>query len=141
MASTSTTAQTTKNFGFAVINNIPNDYHSADLRNFFSQFIEKGGFDCFHFRHRPEKLQPSENVGLEVEANQKPELSSSSKRSFCCVVRLINDNANELIKMYHKQHWLDKKGESIPRLCLITKLTVRDFYGHQGNLKQVLVGW
>ena len=39
---------------YAIISNIPYSYHSSDLRNYFSQIIEAEGFDCFHFRHRPE---------------------------------------------------------------------------------------
>ena len=38
----------------AFINNIPHQYHSSDLRNYFSELIESNGFICFHFRHRPE---------------------------------------------------------------------------------------
>ncbi|XP_063875610.1 G patch domain-containing protein 3-like [Scylla paramamosain] len=37
-----------------VISNVPENFHSADLRNFFSEFIEKRAFNCFHFRHRPQ---------------------------------------------------------------------------------------
>ncbi|XP_019634690.1 PREDICTED: G patch domain-containing protein 3-like [Branchiostoma belcheri] len=44
----------TKKVVYGIVGNIPGHFHSADLRNFFSQFIESGGFDCFHFRHRPE---------------------------------------------------------------------------------------
>ncbi|XP_033113500.1 G patch domain-containing protein 3-like [Anneissia japonica] len=40
---------------YCVVSNIPCSFHSADLRNYFSQFIEGGNFDCFHFRHRPEQ--------------------------------------------------------------------------------------
>ncbi|MPC17253.1 G patch domain-containing protein 3 [Portunus trituberculatus] len=38
---------------YFIIANIPENFHSADLRNFFSEFIEKEAFNCFHFRHRP----------------------------------------------------------------------------------------
>ncbi|XP_036359763.1 G patch domain-containing protein 3 isoform X3 [Octopus sinensis] len=38
----------------AVVGNIPAKYHSKDLRNFFSSIVETDGFDCFHYRHRPE---------------------------------------------------------------------------------------
>lgn len=39
---------------FFVIGNIPGHFRSHNLRTFFSQFIEKRGFTCFHFKHRPE---------------------------------------------------------------------------------------
>ncbi|PIK51678.1 putative G patch domain-containing protein 3 [Apostichopus japonicus] len=40
---------------FALISNIPNSFHSQDLRNYFSQFVEERRFKCFHFRNRPEQ--------------------------------------------------------------------------------------
>ena len=40
---------------YAVIRNIPGFLHSKDLRRYFSSFTENGKFDCFHFRHRPER--------------------------------------------------------------------------------------
>ena len=42
----------------------------------------------------------------------------------CCVVKLSQPKMDELIKMYHKKHWLDKKGESIPALCFISRIKV-----------------
>ncbi|XP_056448864.1 G patch domain-containing protein 3 [Gadus chalcogrammus] len=45
---------------FFAVSNIPAIFRSADLRNYFSQFIESGGFQCFHYRHRPEVLWGSE---------------------------------------------------------------------------------
>ncbi|XP_033628485.1 G patch domain-containing protein 3-like isoform X1 [Asterias rubens] len=40
---------------YAAVSNIPIKLHSKHLRNYFSQFLEVGGFDCFHFKHRPER--------------------------------------------------------------------------------------
>ncbi|XP_062841485.1 G patch domain-containing protein 3 [Trichomycterus rosablanca] len=49
---------------YFVLNNIPVHFRSADLRNYFSQFIESGGFVCFHYRHRPEiRLKPAQTEG------------------------------------------------------------------------------
>ncbi|XP_075965379.1 G patch domain-containing protein 3 [Anarhichas minor] len=45
---------------YLAISNIPVALRSADLRNYFSQFIESGGFQCFHYRHRPEVLRETE---------------------------------------------------------------------------------
>lgn len=36
-----------------VVANIPEVFRTPDLRNYFSLFIEKEAFICFHFRHRP----------------------------------------------------------------------------------------
>ncbi len=44
----------------------------------------------------------------------------------CCVVQLSTSKMEELVKMYHRKHWLDKKGESMPALCHISKIKVAE---------------
>ncbi|KAK3582949.1 hypothetical protein CHS0354_019955 [Potamilus streckersoni] len=107
---------------YAIINNIPPDHHSSDLRNYFSQFIESRGFQCFHFRHRPE----AQRTGNETDVQQQTSSHSSFKRTTCCVIKLKDSKLKELIKMYHRKHWLDKKDESIPSLCSISKIRVQN---------------
>lgn len=119
---------------YAIINNIPVNYHSADLRNYFSQFIEEKGFECFHFRHRPVQVQ------TENEQNMPSYLScenpkTHNKRSTCCVIRLKVDNLRKLLKMYQRKHWVDKKGEIIRQICYISKIrepkdTSKDLKNH-----------
>ena len=46
-----------------IVRNIPSNFHSSDLRSFFSQLIEANGFDCFHYKHRPEIIQSYVSVG------------------------------------------------------------------------------
>jgi len=41
--------------GLVLVSNIPPDYHTADLRRFFSDYVEQEKLICFHYRHRPEK--------------------------------------------------------------------------------------
>lgn len=102
---------------YALIANIPSFYHSADLRNYFSQFIESRGFSCFHFRHRPE--------GAAAETRSDGgESRDRSPKTLCCVVRLKRDQLGKLVKMYHRRHWLDRKGETTAALCFISKLKV-----------------
>lgn len=126
---------------FAIINNIPHDYRSSDLRNFFSQFIETKGFKCFHFRHRPEVQlhKRKENVDSENSDQQK----TSSTNTCCCVVRVFEDRYEELFKMYHRKHWLDNNGESISKVCHISKVKIQNsddtssLYKTRGELKQI----
>ena len=47
-----------RNCSFVLIGNIPSALRSSDLRAFFSHLVEKRGFACFHFRHRPEHVAP-----------------------------------------------------------------------------------
>uniref|UniRef100_A0A3B1JVJ4 G patch domain containing 3 n=1 Tax=Astyanax mexicanus TaxID=7994 RepID=A0A3B1JVJ4_ASTMX len=76
---------------YYVVSNIPPGFRSADLRNYFSQFTESGGFRCFHYRHRPE-LRPS------------------PAGSCCCVVWVKAGEAERFIKMYAGNQWIDSKG-------------------------------
>ncbi|XP_050411445.1 G patch domain-containing protein 3 [Patella vulgata] len=107
----------------AVVNNIPPFYHSVDLRNFFSQFIESGRFDCFHFRHRPEKQKPSkvtqyENLHESVNKNE----SSSKTSTTCCVIRVKRHNLDDLLRLYNKANWLAKSGDSLASVCYISEI-------------------
>ena len=125
---------------YAFVANIPPFYHSADLRNYFSQFIEQRGFDCFHFRHRPEIIRSHQDVnacdddGKEASSSSgdtdRPSDKSSANmrrgKSLCCVVRLRHRKFAELVKMYHRKCWLDRRGESIRSLCYITKIKLSD---------------
>ncbi|KAK6190941.1 hypothetical protein SNE40_002701 [Patella caerulea] len=111
----------------AVVNNIPPFYHSVDLRNFFSQYIESGRFDCFHFRHRPEKQKPSKVTqcenGHEIESQSVNKNESSSKTSTtCCVIRVKRHNLDDLLRLYNKENWLAKSGESLASVCYISEI-------------------
>ena len=135
----------------AVVRNIPGDYHSSDLRNFFSQFLESGGFDCFHFRHRPEiQVFSTNEKSSHKDVSIQNTLSSTSfedrhgnsktcesgsdnltqKTTLCCVVRLLETKLEQLIRMYHRKHWLDRNGDSMRPLCIIHPVRV---HGHGTN--------
>ena len=103
---------------YAIINNIPVEYHSADLRNYFSQFIEEKGFECFHFRHRPEQVQAENEQN--VVANQSSE--TNNKRTTCCVIKLKTKQLQKFLKMYQRKHWVDKKGEIMRQMCYISRI-------------------
>ncbi|XP_074642547.1 G patch domain-containing protein 3-like [Tubulanus polymorphus] len=141
-------------FVYAVVRNIPKTYHTSDLRNYFSQFIESGGFDCFHFKHRPEKTSTysSENIPSSTttssssvdaantgacnnyqmynddSARQRKKTSGSDSlmKTYCCIVRMSPENLKRLLKMYNRKHWLDINGDSIASLCQISKIKVKD---------------
>ena len=105
---------------FAIIGNIPHNHHSSDLRNYFSQFIETEGFDCFHFRHRPELKKPTkETEHVSMQSSRGDPIKTS-----CCIVRVKETRMSELLKSYHRKHWLDRKGESLPTLCMVSKIRV-----------------
>ncbi|XP_072317111.1 G patch domain-containing protein 3 [Eucyclogobius newberryi] len=122
---------------YFAICNIPPVFRSADLRNYFSQFIESGAFKCFHFRHRPEVLKepekppnedseaPSRDTAAEPEQDPKsdPERRKAVK-SCCCVVSVHALHADRFIKMYSGNHWINSKGNWLKRRCVIKRIKV-----------------
>ncbi|XP_071496891.1 G patch domain-containing protein 3-like [Diadema antillarum] len=147
---------------YGIVANIPASFHSSDLRNYFSQFIEAKAFKCFHFRHRPETkilekdAETSSDLLVENGPNQrnKPDSAPASPRSsrlqtadgkhgtppeasgkeqkapaprtFCCIVQLSDGNMNRFIRMYHKKHWIDRKGAVMSSRCFISRIRVED---------------
>ncbi|XP_007559661.1 G patch domain-containing protein 3 [Poecilia formosa] len=125
---------------YLAISNIPVAFHSADLRNYFSQFIESGGFHCFHYRHRPEVLREPE--GSEPAVDQDGEKASSvspephestqrscvsktvAVRSCCCIVSVHAEHAERFIRMYAGNHWVNSKGNWLARRCVIRRIRV-----------------
>nr|DBA33748.1 TPA: hypothetical protein GDO54_001387 [Pyxicephalus adspersus] len=88
-----------------LVSGIPLKFRSAQLRHYFSQFTESGGFVCFHYRHRPERR----------DANGKPV-------TFCCPVTVQPERAHSFRSMYHNKPWLDAGGNQVPGKCLIYKV-------------------
>lgn len=141
---------------YFVVNNIPVKFRSADLRNYFSQFIESGGFLCFHYRHRPEvriNTAETENAqrqtqkrteeeegkdeeeeeegggggGEEEEEDRKSEVRAEA--TCCCVVRVKGGEAQRFVNMYSGNQWIDSKGNWLIKRCLIRRIKVSDHSG------------
>ena len=127
---------------YLAISNIPVAFRSADLRNYFSQFIESGGFHCFHYRHRPEVLREAEGSENTESGDGEEEGSSGSKapdtdqetenssvrkqpvRSCCCIVSVQAKDADRFVKMYAGNHWIESKGSWLARRCVIKRVKV-----------------
>ncbi|CAL8287545.1 unnamed protein product [Merluccius merluccius] len=135
---------------YFAVSNIPSAFRSVDLRNYFSQFIESGGFRCFHYRHRPEDTSgppettgeedtsgPPETAGEEdtsgppetagEEEDDGPKVSrnkSVQAASCCCVVSVFRPHADRFVKMYGGNQWIDSKGSWLARLCVIRRVKV-----------------
>ncbi|ESP00950.1 hypothetical protein LOTGIDRAFT_207744 [Lottia gigantea] len=106
---------------YAVINNIPAFYHSVDLRNFFSQSVESGHFQCFHFRHRSEKQTTEKEENSKETSLQNVNKSESSKTT-CCVIRLTRHNFYYLCQKYNNNNWLDKNGDILSTTCHMSQI-------------------
>jgi len=121
---------------FLVVSNIPALLHTADLRRFFSGFVESEKFLCFHFRHRPEKgketavekIPPSlNNTSTSYSSHacgrvHTARTSKDARVSNCCIVKLRAEFVPSFITQYHRKHWLNSKEEEIPVKCFITKV-------------------
>jgi len=112
MSSIATTSKTTTDepFTIVLVSAIPKSFRSADLRNFFSLFVETRAFRCFHFRHRP--MPPSSPNSVSV--------------SQMCFVQIYNKRLNEFIRLYHRKHWINITGNYLSSICLISKVTNED---------------
>lgn len=130
---------------YFVVNNIPVKFRSADLRNYFSQFIESGGFLCFHYRHRPEvriNTAEAENAGSQTEKRAEKEEDEAddegegekkrevkAEASCCCVVSVKAAEAERFVKMYSGNQWIDSEGKWLIKQCLIRRIKVSDRSG------------
>lgn len=138
---------------YFAVSNIPVKFRSADLRNYFSQFIESGGFVCFHYRHRPEIQKEIASSVSEQKTEAETETVSQNSNntddddddddgtsqtedpqsttkvvknvtSCCCVVSVNATESERFIKMYSGNQWIDSKGNWLARCCIIRRVRV-----------------
>ncbi|XP_053867476.1 G patch domain-containing protein 3 [Malaclemys terrapin pileata] len=95
---------------YCLVSRIPAELRSAQLRSYFSQFAEAGGFLCFHYRHRPERSGPP---------GQGP-----GPATCCCLVAVRPGQARRLVRMYSGKRWLDAQGDGLPGRCVIRRVRV-----------------
>lgn len=102
-----------------VVVNIPETLRTRDLRNFFSELIEKGAFICFHFRHRPQnqlvQLKDPEILSL---PQSGPQDSGLSRVSGPLSTELGNDDVDGPSVLNRKVFYAEnsKKTEDSKRL-------------------------
>lgn len=148
-----------KSCHFFLVGNIPSKFRSADLRTFFSQFVEKECFVCFHYRHRPEQL-PVHPELTTTELSHKDDddhtvcadLSSTCSqnetrvladhdtetvvaKTRCCVVAVGSERggrAGEFDKMYRNKNWSTADGGLLRERVRISELKL-DFKRRHGR--------
>ena len=108
---------------FAIVNNIPFCFRSADLRRFFSSFIESECFECFHFRHRPEHLKILQKTNAETLKNVDNILDyvNNTTNTCCCIVTLSENKYNEMHETYHGRQWSYRKNKDLSSKCFISR--------------------
>ncbi|NWT72340.1 GPTC3 protein, partial [Prunella himalayana] len=93
---------------YCLVSGIPAALRSAHLRAYFSQFLEAGGFLCFHYRHRPER--PPADGG------------ASAPRTCSCLVSVRPGRARRFVRMYSGKRWVGPGGAALPGRCLIRRV-------------------
>jgi hypothetical protein len=107
-----------------IIFNIPESFGSADLRRFFTDFVESERFIFFHFKRRPESKLPNfDRKQFFKEQSSSSSLSTSEPKSKfnCCPVNLSPTDATSFIARYNKTHWTDEEGVDLDFKCFIVK--------------------
>ncbi|RMB91152.1 hypothetical protein DUI87_32288 [Hirundo rustica rustica] len=95
---------------YCLVSGIPAALRSAQLRAYFSQFLEAGGFLCFHYRHRPER-PPAGGPG-----------GASAPRTCSCLVSVRPGRARRFVRMYSGKRWVGPDGAALPGRCLIRRV-------------------
>ena len=88
---------------YTLISQIPLEFRTPDLRNFFSHSIETEAFACFNYRHRPDK----------------------SGLFNVCVCKVRQHKFDELVALYNKKNWLNSAGMLHKSRCLIVRVKVK----------------
>ena len=106
---------------FCVVFNIPNEFRSKDLRNYFNEMIESKAFNCFHFRHRPQ------NVKTFDDNNEDNGQKTKQKKLFCCVIDIKTERMDEFIDKYNNKFWVDfESGLDFNFKCFIKRIKIID---------------
>ncbi|XP_025899200.1 G patch domain-containing protein 3 [Nothoprocta perdicaria] len=90
---------------YCLVSGIPAALRSAQLRHYFSQFIEAGGFLCFHYRHRPERAAAAAAPG-----------------TCSCLVAVRPGHARRLVRMYSGRRWLGPGAARLPGRCRVRRV-------------------
>ncbi|XP_063274860.1 G patch domain-containing protein 3 [Prinia subflava] len=110
MAAPSGTAGDGGGARYCLVSGIPASLRSAQLRAYFNQFLEAGGFLCFHYRHRPERPPAGGGGG------------ASAPRTCSCLVSVRPGRARRFVRMYSGKRWVGPGGAALPGRCLIRRV-------------------
>lgn len=115
----------TPKYFYAIIRNIPPSLHSAHLRDYFSFYVENEKFDCFHFKHRPEKKDQVSSWALLVYMSvQVPETQKKTQTS-CCVVRFRTAaDRSKFINDHNDKNWVNAVAFPLVQRCYIQAIKI-----------------
>ncbi|KRZ28964.1 G patch domain-containing protein 3 [Trichinella pseudospiralis] len=107
-----------ENLVYAVVRNIPKNFRSKHLRQFFSTFVEEQRFHCFHYLHCPEIIQ-AEQFCKADDASSKAEGSFNNKN--CALVLMTLSDRDLFIRRYHGKDWALHSEFNVDGKCCIVK--------------------
>ena len=112
--------------GHMLILNIPRSYGSGDLRRFFTNFVESGRFQCFHYKRRPmQKLQTSITKilsGLDDNKLLPTSLLDGSSLTNCCIIQVNKDGTQDFLTLYQGQQWYGRDEVELDSKCFSIKI-------------------
>eukprot|EP01122_Echinamoeba_exundans_P013141 TRINITY_DN5683_c0_g1_i1.p1 TRINITY_DN5683_c0_g1~~TRINITY_DN5683_c0_g1_i1.p1 ORF type:complete len:439 (+),score=56.37 TRINITY_DN5683_c0_g1_i1:38-1318(+) len=93
------------------IANIPNVYSIADLRFFFSDYVESRKFVMFHYCKRPESIWRGDGIS----------------KTYQCLVKVSDEQTQKiLITQFHKSMWKRESGELLGQWALLAAVRSDD---------------
>ena len=115
---------------YCVVLNIPSDYRSKHLRNYFNDMVESKAFNCFHFRHRPQNIRSCGNA----EDNSVQSKTSKQRKRFCAIIDVKPERLNELFNKFNNKFWVDiVSGNDYNFKCFIKRIKLTDNNQHSNN--------
>ena len=113
---------TNREASFLLVSNIPPQLHSSHLREYFSQFVEKKGFLCFHYRHRPEYVEGlhSGSTARDVGCLTVPKAAQTN----CCVVAVRKSLDAEFFRLYQGTNWIGPNEKLLSATVKIKRVVV-----------------
>ena len=131
---------------YVLVSNIPSSLHTAQLRVFFSEWVERARLSCFHYRHRPEQSsaggaaggpQDTEK-GRQLRIGQSYHAETCSRvhgtgagaeqgaglSTRCCLIKLPSHHAPGLLTTYHGRRWVGQGGAELAQRCLLARVKV-----------------
>ena len=107
---------------FLLVSNIPAQFHSSHLREYFSQLIEKKGFVCFHYRHRPEYVEGQHGGSARDIGHVAP--APKVAKTSCCVVAVRKVFEAEFFRLYQGKNWIGPSEKMLSTTVKIRRVVV-----------------
>ena len=125
---------------YCLIFNIPLNYRSKHLRNFFNELIERKVFNCFHYRHRQQNwvLVNNNSDNSSNSNNSYNKLNNSlNVNRFCAIIDIKTAFLSQFLDKYNKKFWINFDNEcDYDFKCFIKLIKIKSDFNSQQNSTQ-----